>query len=62
MSNDAKMLISRILMPDTKRLGCQQIFKDSWILREAPKAPMKLNFTRMQSFSKFSKVRQYRYR
>ena len=37
-------------------MSCQEIFKNSWVLREAPKNPLKLNFGRMASFAKFSKV------
>ena len=56
VSSDVKSLIEKILVPDTKRITCAEIFKNQWVLREAPKNPLKINFSRMQSFTKFSKV------
>ena len=56
VSNEAKVLISKILLPDGKRISCKDIFKDHWVLRQAPKHPIKVNFSRMLNFSKFSKV------
>jgi hypothetical protein len=56
VSEGAKSLIARILVPDSKRITCEEIFKDPWILEESSKTPLKVDFTRMVSFSKFSKV------
>lgn len=56
VSAAAKSLITKILMPEGKRLTADEIFQDPWILKEASQKPLKLSFSRMLNFSKFSKV------
>lgn len=58
VSASAKSLITKILMPDNKRLSSSEIFKDPWILKESSKVPLKVNFSRMASFAKFSKIKK----
>lgn len=58
ISSSAKSLITRILMPEGKRLSPSEIFKDPWILKESSKTPLKVNFSRMASFAKFSKIKK----
>ena len=33
VSSDAKSLIEKILLPDSKRITCEEIFKNQWVLR-----------------------------
>jgi len=56
VSKPAKELISKILVPDSKRIIIQDIYNDPWILKESTKNPLKLTFGKLQNFSKFSKV------
>ena len=56
VSHEAKALISRILMPDGKRMTCEEVFRDPWVMKEAPKTPLKVDFSKMVGFSKYSKV------
>jgi hypothetical protein len=56
VSQEAKSLISRILLPDAKRMTCEDIFRDAWVLKEAAKTPLKVDFSRMVGFTKYSKV------
>jgi calcium-dependent protein kinase len=62
VSKSAKELIVKILQPENKRISIADIFHDSWILKESPKNPLKPNFSRMSSFSKFSKVPPSKFR
>lgn len=62
VSKSAKDLIVKILQPDIKRISAQDIFNDPWVLKEAHKTPLKLVFSKLASFSKFSKVGLGRYR
>jgi len=56
VSKSAKDLITRILLPDAKRANPQDIFNHPWMLKEGNKQPLKLNFNKMASFAKYSKV------
>ena len=56
VSKSAKDLIVKILQPENKRISIADIFHDSWVLKECPKNALKLNYSRMSSFSKYSKV------
>lgn len=56
VSKGVKDLIVKILQPENKRISIADIFHDPWVLKESPKNPLKLNFTRISSFSKYSKV------
>lgn len=56
VSKSVKELIQKILQPENKRISIAEIFHDSWILKESSKNALKPNFSRMSSFSKFSKV------
>jgi calcium-dependent protein kinase len=58
VSSSAKSIISKILLPDNKRLTPTQIFKDPWIMKESSNVPLKLNFSKMAAFSKFSKIKK----
>lgn len=56
VSKAAKDLIQRILQPEAKRISIPDIFNDPWVCKESSKGPLKVSFTKMSSFSKFSKV------
>lgn len=56
VSKAVKDLIVKILQPENKRILIADIFHDSWVLKEGTKNALKLNFSRMSSFSKYSKV------
>lgn len=49
-------MIQKILQPDSKRITINEIFNDPWILKEANKGPMKVNFNKLAGFAKYSKV------
>lgn len=57
-SKGAKDLIQKILQPDSKRITINEIFNDPWILKEANKGPMKINFNKLAGFAKYSKVKK----
>ena len=56
VSKSAKDLIQRILQPDNKRISLQDIFNDPWVMKETAKNPLKLTFSKLSNFTKFSKV------
>ena len=56
VSKAAKDLICRILQAEAKRISIADIFHDTWVLKESPKSPLKFNFSKLVSFSKYSKV------
>ena len=58
ISPAAKHLIQKILLPDGKRMTCEDIFRDPWVLKQHSKTPLKVNFSRMSSFAKFSKIKK----
>ena len=58
ISKGAKDLIQKILQPEGKRISIAEIFNDPWVIKEGNKGPLKMNFTRLASFSKFSKVKK----
>jgi rRNA maturation protein Rpf1 len=49
-------LIKGILVPENVRKTAQQIFDDLWMKGEVSKNPLKLTFSKLANFSKFSKV------
>jgi hypothetical protein len=56
VSKGAKELIIKILQPDYKRITANDIFNDPWMLKETNKGPLKISFSKLCSFSKYSKV------
>lgn len=56
VSKSAKDLITKILLPEAKRYGSNDIFNHPWMLKEGNKVPLKINFNKLVAFSKFSKV------
>ncbi len=56
VSKGPKDLITKILQPQNKRISAGDIFNDPWILKETSKGPLKLNFSKLCNFSKYSKV------
>lgn len=56
VSKAVKDLIAKILQPEPKRIAATDIFNDPWVLKETSKGPLKLNFNKLSSFSKYSKV------
>jgi hypothetical protein len=56
VSKNAKELIQKILQPEGKRISIADIFNDPWVIKESSKGPLKINFNKLSSFSKFSKV------
>jgi hypothetical protein len=56
VSKAGKELIQKILMEESKRISLADIFNDPWILKETSRTPLKVNFNRLVTFSKFSKV------
>jgi serine/threonine protein kinase len=51
-----KELIKKILVKPNERLTLKQIFEHPWMTAKLEKEPLKINFTKMSNFSKFSKV------
>lgn len=58
VSKSAKDLIGKILQPEGKRISTNDIFNDPWVLKEGNKAGLKVNFNKMASFTKFSKIKK----
>ncbi len=56
VSKAAKDLIGKILQPEYKRISATDIFNDPWIIKESSKGPLKLSFSKLLNFSKYSKV------
>jgi len=56
VSKSAKDLIGKILQPEDKRVSATDIFNDPWIAKEGNTGPLKLNFSKLTTFSKFTKV------
>lgn len=60
ISSEAKTLISKILLPEGKRMTCEEVFRDPWVMKEAARTPLKVDFSRMVGFTKYSKVKYCR--
>jgi hypothetical protein len=58
VSKGAKDLLQKILLHEGKRISIVDIFNDPWIQKESNKGPLKINFNKLVTFSKFSKVVQ----
>ncbi len=58
ISKPVKELITKILQPESKRISAIDIFADSWVLKENSRVPLKLSYSRLSNFSKYSKVNQ----
>jgi len=56
VSAECKDLIQKILVPAEKRMTVDQIFNHPWMLKELSSKPLKVSFSKVQNFSKFSKV------
>lgn len=57
VSAECKDLIQKILVPAEKRMTVDQIFNHPWMLKELSNKPLKVSFSKVQGFAKFSKVK-----
>lgn len=59
VSKELKDLIFKMLQPERTRIQIDDIYKHPWLSAQLNKGGLRLNFGKMQSFSKFSKVIVY---
>ena len=62
VSEALRDLLSKLLVPDIKRLSIKDIFEHPWMKGDQQKSALKLNFGKLANFSKFSKVFQIKQR
>jgi|LakMenEpi03Aug12_release.lakeMendotaPanAssembly.Ray.scaffolds.fasta_scaffold2077426_1 hypothetical protein len=56
ISSDLKDLIKRILTSEDKRITIEEILVHPWMTGKIPEEPLKLDFSKMKQFAKFSRV------
>jgi hypothetical protein len=45
-----------MLQPPAQRITLDEIFDHEWMLKDLPEKPLKVSFSKVFNFSKFSKV------
>lgn len=56
ISVQLKDLLKRIFVPDEERITIKEIFEHPWMKIDVPNIPLHINFHKMASFTKYSKV------
>lgn len=39
-------------------MTCEEVFRDPWVMKEAARTPLKVDFSRMVGFTKYSKIKK----
>ena len=58
VGKSVKDLIAQVLQVENKRISAENIFNHPWMLKEGSKIPLKLSYSKMLNFSKFSKMKK----
>ena len=56
VSSMLKDLIKKILVEPKERISLKDIFEHPWMTAKLDKEPLKINFSKMSNFARFSKV------
>ena len=56
LTAEVKDLIKRILVPSDKRLTIDEILHHPWMTKPLPENKLRLDFSKMRNFAKFTKV------